>query len=117
MAYRIGDPVPRVPNPYDGYSMSYGGFEAPNGCAMDATWQAGTLTVNAHPPEWARPEFVADSEEWAHNASRFVVGWPKDANAHLHALGVKETVFSEECDGCGVGPFDGDCIYCGRRNA
>src|SRR5205085_1519767 len=63
--YRIGDALPPRRNPYDRYPLHYGAFEGPDGCEMTATWQAGALTVEAHPPEWARPEFVADAAEAA----------------------------------------------------
>lgn len=79
----------------DGY---YGSFEAPNGCAMDATFDRGALRITAHPPEWARPEFVTESEDWAHDYSSFGIASVAAANAYLRSLGVREHVFGDIYD-------------------
>lgn len=67
--------------------------EAPNECPMDATYDAGRLTVRAFPPEDANAEYRAECEMWARLACRDWFHSYEDANVHLVRLGVRERVF------------------------
>ena len=76
--------------------MYYGSFEAPNGCVMEAVYDAGRLSVYAHPPGSAPVDFMNEAENWARVASRDWFGSYEEANAHLYQLGVPVRVFDPE---------------------